>query len=86
MQRSAVAALHIPPLSTCICVPDTILFLMCVLQVNSETDFVARNDQFVGMVGQVAAAALHVPASGRQGADSDAIASQLCLNHTAECL
>jgi translation elongation factor EF-Ts len=45
--------------------------MICVLQVNSETDFVARNDQFVGMVGQVAAAALHVPASGRQGADSD---------------
>lgn len=39
-----------------------------MLQVNSETDFVARNDQFISMVGQVAAAALRVPASGRQGA------------------
>lgn len=39
-------------------------------QVNSETDFVARNDQFISMVGQVAAAALTVPAFGREGTRS----------------
>lgn len=37
------------------------------LQVNSETDFVARNEQFVSMVGRIAAAALKVPPPTRQG-------------------
>ncbi len=37
------------------------------LQVNSETDFVARNEQFISMVGRVAAAALKVPPPTRQG-------------------
>lgn len=33
------------------------------MQINSETDFVARNDQFRGLVGSVAAAALQLPAA-----------------------
>lgn len=37
------------------------------MQVNSETDFVARNDQFVDMVGQVAAAALKAAPPNREG-------------------
>lgn len=33
-----------------------------IVEVNSETDFVARNDLFQRLVGQVAAAALALPA------------------------
>lgn len=33
-----------------------------IVEVNSETDFVARNDMFASLVGRAAAAALDLPA------------------------
>jgi translation elongation factor EF-Ts len=38
---------------------------LCTLQVNCETDFVARNAEFVSLVGEVAQAALSKPSDYR---------------------
>jgi elongation factor Ts len=37
-----------------------------LVEINSETDFVARNDQFMALAGSVAAAALTLPASAQR--------------------
>ena len=62
---------HVPILALPACPPGSCpAILSACLQINSETDFVARNEQFHGLVGSAAAAALGVT-SLRPGSSSE---------------
>lgn len=46
-------------------------------QINSETDFAARNPQFLQLVGSVAASALHAPTNAEHCIDEQALKAQM---------